>query len=243
MKRVASIITVALTAIVLMVSCAPKAKVVTMGTNAEFPPFEYRDSDKIVGIDADIAAQIAADKKVELKIEDMSFDSLIAAVSSGKIDFAAAGMTVTEERKQNVDFSTPYYLASQMIIVKQDSKVAASADLAGKRIGVQQGTTGDTYCTDKIPTAKLERYNKGFEAIQALVQDKVDAVIIDSSPAKVFVSQNAGLKVLDEPLTQEEYAIAVKKGNTKLLDSINATLKRLTDSGELDKTFAKYLSN
>ncbi|MBS6953190.1 MAG: basic amino acid ABC transporter substrate-binding protein [Enterocloster asparagiformis] len=214
----------------------------TMVTNAEFPPYEYHEGGEIVGIDADIARAIADELGMELEIEDIAFDSIIPELTSGKADFAMAGMTVDEKRKQSVDFSDTYAKASQKIIVKEDSDIASPDDLKGKIVGVQQGTTGDLYVSDmEEDKTVVDRYNKGFEAVQALIQGKVDAVVIDGEPAKVFVEQSEGLKVLDESFTDEEYAAAVKKGNTELLDKINGALKNLKESGKLDEIVAKYI--
>lgn len=212
-----------------------------MATNAEFPPYEFYEGKDVVGIDADIAAAIAEEMGMELKIEDMAFDSIITAVSSGKADIGAAGMTVTEDRLANVDFTDTYATATQVIIVKEDSTIAGPDDLAGKKIGVQLGTTGDIYADD-IEDAEVERYNKGFEAVQALQQGKIDAVVIDGEPAKQFVKEAEGLKILDEAFTEEEYAIAVKKGNDELVGKINDALASLKESGKLDEIVAKYIS-
>lgn len=222
--------------------CAKKDdKVLVMATNAEFPPYEFRENDKIVGIDAEIAQAIATDMGYELKIEDMAFDSIIAAVQSGKADMGVAGMTVTNDRLKSINFSDPYTTASQVIIVKEDSAVASPDDLTNKTVGVQLGTTGDIYTSDLTDTT-VERYNKGFEAVQALIQGKVDAVIIDQEPAKVFVEQNTGLKILDEAYTNEEYAIAINKDNAELLEKVNASIKNLKDSGKLQEIIDKYIS-
>ena len=212
-----------------------------MATNAEFPPYEYYEGENVVGIDADIAAAVADKLGMELKIEDMAFDSIIPAVTFGKADIGLAGMTVTEDRLENVDFSDTYAHATQVVIVKEDSDIASPDDLEGKKIGVQLGTTGDIYAGD-IKDATVERYNKGFEAVQALAQGKIDAVVIDGEPAKVFVKENEGLKMLDEAFTKEDYAIAVAKGNDELLDKINTALGELKDSGELDKIVDKYIT-
>ena len=214
----------------------------TMATNAEFPPYEFHDGDKIVGIDAEIAQAIADELGMELEIEDIAFDSIIPEIVSGKADMALAGMTVTEDRKASVDFSDTYATASQMIIVKEDSKIAGPDDLKGVTVGVQLGTTGDIYVSDlEADGTTVERYNKGFEAVQALSQGKIDAVVIDGEPAKTFVSESEGLKILDEAFTVEEYAIAVKKGNSELLDKINTALESLKDNGTLDEIVAKYI--
>ena len=220
-----------------------------MATNAEFPPYEYHDSSQtgpdgsdIVGIDAEIAGAIAEKLGKDLVIEDIAFDSLIPELQSGKADFVAAGMTVTEDRLVNVDFSDTYATAVQSIIVTSDSEIAGPDDLAGKKIGVQQGTTGDLYATDDFGDENIDRYPKGVDAVQALVQGQVDAVIIDNEPAKVFVGDNEGLKLLDTAYAEEEYAIAVKKGNTELLEQINTVIQELKDSGEMDSIIGKYIT-
>ncbi|RHR29971.1 ABC transporter substrate-binding protein [Clostridium sp. AF19-22AC] len=218
-----------------------KKETLIMATNAEFPPYEFHEGDEVVGIDADIAAAVAEELGMELKIEDMAFDSIITAVNSGKADIGAAGMTVTEDRLENVDFTDTYATATQVIIVKEDSAITGPDDLAGKKIGVQLGTTGDLYADD-IEDAEVERYNKGFEAVQAVQQGKIDAVVIDGEPAKEFVKDAEGLKILDEAFTEEEYAIAVKKGNDELKENINNALATLKDSGKLDEIVAKYIS-
>ena len=216
--------------------------VLVMATNAEFPPYEYHDGGEIVGIDAEIAKAIADELGMELEIEDIAFDSIIPEITSGKADMGLAGMTVTEDRKQSVDFTDTYAKASQKIIVKEDSAIASPDDLTGVIVGVQQGTTGDIYVSDLEPDGTtVERYNKGFEAVQALSQGKIDAVVIDGEPAKTFVAQTEGLKILEESFTDEEYAIAVKKGNTELLEKINGALKTLKDNGTLDEIVAKYI--
>lgn len=218
-----------------------KKTTLVMATNAEFPPYEYREGDQIVGIDVEIAQAIADDMGMELVVEDMAFDSLIAAVQSGKADMVLAGMTVREDRLENVNFSDPYTLTAQVVIVKDGSPIASPADLAGKKVGVQLGTTGDIYAED-IENVTVERFNKGFEAVQSLLQDKVDAVIIDREPAKVFVSQNEGLIILDEEYTIEEYAIAIAKENTELLEQVNASLAKLKDSGKIGSIINKYIT-
>ena len=213
-----------------------------MCTNAEFPPYEYHDNNTIVGIDADICAAIAEKMGLELEIEDIAFDSIIPEISSGKADIGAAGMTVTEDRKQNVDFSETYAKASQVIIVTENSEVKGFDDLKGKKVGVQTGTTGDIYVTGDLGDECVERYAKGMEAVQALSQTKIDAVVIDGEPAKKYISEVPGLKILDESYTDEEYAIAIRKGNTELLDAVNKAIGELKADGTLDAIVAKYIT-
>ena len=218
--------------------------VLVMATNAEFPPYEYHDGGEIVGIDVEIAKAIADKMGMELEIEDVAFDSVIPEITSGKADMGLAGMTVTEDRKVSVDFSDTYAKASQMIIVKEDSAIAGPDDLKGVVVGVQLGTTGDIYVSDlEAEGTTVERYNKGFEAVQALSQGKIDAVVIDGEPAKTFVAETEGIKMLDEAFTEEEYAIAVKKGNTELLDKINGALKELKEDGTVDDIMNNYIGD
>ena len=216
-------------------------EVLVMATNAEFPPYEYDEGQEIVGIDAEIAAVIAEKLGCELKIEDMAFDSIIAAVTSGKADFGLAAMTVTEDRLESVNFSDTYATATQVVIVTEDSAITGVADLDGKKIGVQLGTTGDIYAED-IADATIERYNKGFEAVQALTQGKIDAVIIDNEPAKVFVAENEGTKILEEDFAVEEYAAAIAKENTELLEKVNTALAELKADGTFQEIVDKYIA-
>ena len=217
-------------------------KTLVMSTNAEFAPYEYHDGNDIVGIDVDIANAICEDMGASLEITDVAFDSIIPEVQSGKADFAAAGMTVTEDRQTQVDFSDTYAIGVQSVIVTEDSDIASLDDLKGKQIGVQQGTTGDLYSTDDFGEESVQRFSKGADAVQALSTGKIDAVIIDNKPAQVFVDENEGLKLLETPYAEEEYAIAVKKGNTELLDAINASIANLKESGKLDEIVEKYIT-
>jgi len=211
-----------------------------VSTNAEFPPYEYYDANEIVGIDIEIAQAIADKLGLELEVKDGAFDAIIAEVVSGKADIGIAGMTVTDERKQNVDFSDSYATGTQVIIVKEDSEIKSAADLEDKSIGVQLGTTGDIMATD-IKDSKVEQYNKGMDAVQALSQGKIDAVIIDSEPAKFYEKEVSGLKILDEAFAVEDYAIALKKGNTALQSKINEALKELKAEGKIDEIIGKYI--
>ena len=178
---------------------------------------------------------------MKLEISDIAFDAIIPAVQSGKADFGAAGMTMNEDRLKNVDFSDSYATSVQSVIVTEDSTISSIDDLKGKKVGVQQGTTGDLYSTDDLGEKSVERFPKGADAVQALQAGKVDAVIIDKNPAEVFVSQNKGLKLLDSAYAEEDYAICVKKGNTELVEKINAALKKLKDNGKLEEITAKYI--
>ena len=196
---------------------------------------------KFAGIDIEIAQAIAKELKMELEIVDMEFDSIITSVQKGEVDFGMAGMTVTDERKEKVDFSRSYATGVQVVIVAEDSAIASLDDLADKMIGVQLGTTGDIYATDDYGADHVTQFGKGADAILALKGGDVDAVIIDNEPAKAFVAENEGLKILETEYAVEDYAIAIKKGNTELLDDINAALEKLTKDGTIDKIIGKYI--
>lgn len=246
-KKIISIVLVAvmLTASLSLVSCFEKNDKLVMATNAYFQPYEYYEGDKIVGIDAEIAQAIADYLGMELEIKDMEFDSIITAVNAGSADFGMAGMTVTTDRQKEVDFSISYATGVQAIIVKEDSPIASADDLfaegATYKAGVQSGTTGDIYATDDLGEDRVTRYTNGNSAVMALSGGSVDCVIIDNEPAKSLIKANAGLKILETPYANEDYAICVKKGNKELLDKINEAIMALTADGTIDKIVAKYI--
>lgn len=220
-----------------------------MGTNATFPPYEYYDdtTGEIVGIDAEIAAAICDKLGYKLVIDDMEFDATIPALTTGKIDFIMAGLTVTEERQQSVDFTDSYAKGVQAIIVPEDSPITTADDLtaegANYHIGVQSGTTGDIYCTSDIQDKGLgtvEQYKNAADAVLALTSGKIDCVVIDNEPAKNFVAANEGLKILDTAYTEEDYAIAVAKGS-ELTAKMNEALKELIDDGTVAAIINKYI--
>ncbi len=219
-----------------------------MATNAEFPPYEFHEGGEIVGIDAEVAAAIAEKLGMGFQIEDMAFDSIIPAVTSGKASFGMAGMTVTEERLQNVDFSDSYATGVQVVIVKEGSAIATVDDLfaegANNLVGVQTGTTGDIYATGDIEDEGLgtiERFNKGADAVLALTQDKIDCVIIDNEPAKEFVAANEGLVILDTAYAEEDYAICFAK-DSELTEQVNGALKELIADGTVQSIIDKYIN-
>jgi len=216
--------------------------VLTMGTNAQFPPYEFYDGDTIVGIDAEIAQAVAEKLGLKLEITDMDFGSIITSVQSGKVDVGIAGMTVNEERLQNVNFSTSYATGVQVIIVAEDSEIAGPDDLEGKLIGVQENTTGHIYCADDFGEENVIAYTNGATAVQALLQGKVDCVVIDNEPAKNFVVANEGLKILDTEYVTEDYAIAISKDNEELLNAVDSALKELIADGTVQSILDKYIS-
>lgn len=212
-----------------------------MATNANFPPYEYHEGDDITGIDVEIAQAIADKLGVELKVEDMDFGAIIDAVASGKADMGLAGMTVRPDRLENVNFSDTYTTAEQVIIVKDGSDIAEADDLADKSVGVQENTTGDMFVSEDYPDADVQRYKNGADAVQALAQGKVDAVVIDNEPAKVFVAENEGLVILESAYAVEEYAIAIAKDNDELLEKVNKALGELKEDGSLQKIIDTYI--
>lgn len=218
--------------------------VMTFGTNAEFPPFEFVAGTGVIdqydGIDMAIAKQIAEENGMTAAIENMEFDSLLVALQNGQIDAVIAGMTVTEERLEAVDFSTPYYTATQVMIVKEDSDIASAADMADKKICVIQGYTGEVCVNDM--GYPYEAFKKGTEAVMELVNGKCDVVVIDSATAQKYVNDNEGLKIVEDSTAfeSEEYAIAVQKGNTALLDMINKAIEAKLADGTISELGVKY---
>ena len=254
MKKIISLILVTALCVFVFAACGTDnaengadKKVLTMATNAEFPPYEFYEGDKVVGIDAEIAAVIAEKLGMELEIVDTAFDSIIPAIVAGKYDMGMAGMTVTEERLEEVNFSDSYATGVQVVIVKEGSEITTVDDLTGDKkytIGVQTGTTGDLYSTWDIEDEGLgtvSRFNKGADAVEALKIGKVDCVIIDNEPAKAFVAESEGLKILDTAYAEEQYAVAVSKENPELLENINKALAELTADGTLQKIVDKYI--
>ena len=216
-----------------------------MATNAFFPPYEYYEGEQIVGIDAEIAQAIAEKLGLELVINNMEFNSIITAVTTGAADMGLAGMTVTEERLQEVDFTISYASGVQSIIVKEGSSITTVDDLGADgatfKIGVQLGTTGDIYASDEFGSERVTQYNNGNEAILALQKGDVDCVIIDNEPAKAFVAANAGLVVLDTAYAEEDYAACFAQDNDALLDAVNAAIEELITDGTIDAIIEKYI--
>lgn len=218
-----------------------------MATNAAFPPYEMpRDDGSFEGIDVDIAAAIAEKLDLELVVSDMDFTSALAAVSSGKADVVLAGLTVTDERRKNMDFSDSYARGIQMAIVAKNSPIRTVDDLKDKMIGTQEGTTGYIYASDTPENGgfgekNVIAYANGAMAIQALLSGKVDAVIIDNEPAKAFVATNEGLRLLDSKYVEEDYAIGFKKDNKALQDTVNRILRELKDDGTIQKIIGQYI--
>ena len=215
----------------------------TMATNAAFPPYEMTtDAGAFEGIDIDTAQAIADKLGLELQIDDMDFDAALLSVQQGKADIAMAGVTVTDERKNVMDFSDSYATGIQSIIVPEGSDIASPDDLVGKMIGTQRGTTGYIYCSDDFGDDAVVAYDDGLTAVQALNNGQVDAVVIDNAPAKEFVAANPGLVLLDTSYAEEDYAIGMAKGNTALEDAVNAALEELKADGTLQSIVDKYIT-
>ncbi len=213
-----------------------------MLTNASFPPYEYLgDDNKPAGVDVDLMGQVAEELGVELKVVDMDFDGLIAALMAGKGDAVAAGLTVTDERKQSVDFSDDYATATQYIIAKEDDDSIQSVDdLADKVVGVQLGTTGDIYMSDDGMAKELKQYKNALEAAMDLKNGNIDAIVVDKMPASTIVDANEGLKLIGDAFGEEKYAVAVAKGNDELIEVINKVIARLNDDGKIEKWTADH---
>ncbi|MDL2258651.1 transporter substrate-binding domain-containing protein [Eubacteriales bacterium OttesenSCG-928-K08] len=245
-------IVLALVLVLAMTACGKKqesaidkikaAGELTMLTNAAFAPFEYLGDDgSIAGVDVDIAKAVADELGVTLKVVDMDFEGIVMAVQSGQGDLGVAGMTNNEERRKSVDFSINYVSTTQVIIVQEGSDVKTADDLVGKQVGVQLGTTGDLFTSD-LEGVEISRFKTGADAGMALSNGQISAVVIDQMPAQQIVASNTGLVVLDEPLTVEEYAIAIKKGNDDLKEVVDKVLQKLLDDGTVDKWIEEHMA-
>ena len=213
-----------------------------MSTNAAFPPYEMTtDSGEFEGIDIETAQAIADKLGLELQIDDMDFDAALLAVQQGKSDMVMAGVTVTDERQNVMDFTDSYATGIQSIIVKEDSDIASVDDLAGKKIGTQRGTTGYLYCSDDFGDENVVAYDDGLTAVQMLNNGQVDCVVIDNAPAKEFIAANPGLKILDTSYAEEDYAIGMAK-NSPLEDAVNSVLEELKADGTLQAIVDKYIT-
>ena len=229
-------IIVLLCMIMLVAGCGKKddSKLI-MVTEAGFAPYEYYSNGEIVGVDVDIAKEIAASMGKELVIKDIAFDSIINEVKTGKADFGAAGISYNEERAKNVDFTINYSTSKQVVIVKNDSGITNIGDINGKKIAVQLGSIADTYVSSTYKDASVVRQKKYLAAIEDLNTGKVDCVVMDLLPAEQILKTNSGLKILDGALVEDSYGMIVKKGNKELLDNINRVLEKLKNEGKIDE--------
>ena len=214
-----------------------------VGTNAEFEPFEYRDGDKIIGFDIDLINEISKIMGFQFEIVDMQFDGLLPALEAKKIDVIIAGMTATEERKQFVNFSDPYYSSKQSIVVQANNTDITSFDnFTGKKVGVVLGYTGDILVSE-LPNVEVQKFNTTSETVLALKAQKVDAVVLDYEPAKNYVAQNTELKLVETDAATEEYSIAMRKDDTEFLAKVNEALKTIKENGTYDALISKYFAN
>lgn len=237
MKKILILIVIT---IIFITGCGKKDNQLVMVTEAGFAPYEYYENGEIVGVDIDIAKEIAKYLGKELVIKDVSFDSIINEVKSGKSDFGAAGISYTEERAKEVDFTIDYSISKQVIIVKEGINKVDNLD--NKRIALQLGSVADSYVTKNYKNAKVIRQKKYLAAIEDLKNDKVDLVIMDELPAKEILKNNPGLVILDQELFTDKYGMVVRKGNDELLKAINKVLSDLIADGKIEEYVIHHTS-
>lgn len=228
--------------LIFLVGCGKNENELIMVTEAGFAPYEYYDNGEIVGVDVDIANEIAKEMGKKLVVKDVAFDSIINEVKTGKADFGAAGISYSDERAEEVDFSVNYSVSKQVVIVKENSSITSTKDIGNKKIAVQLGSIADTYVTDNYKNAEIVRQKKYLAAIEDLKSDKVDAVVMDELPAKEIINSNSGLKILEGSLANDSYGMVVKKGNSELLNIINKVLNRLKEEGKIEEFVIKHTS-
>ena len=215
--------------------CKKNTNELIMVTEAGFAPYEYYDGGEIVGVDVDIAKEIAKYLGKTLVVKDIAFDSIINEVKTGKADFGAAGISYSDDRAKNVDFSINYSVSKQVVIVSNNSNINNVNNISNKKIAVQLGSIADTFVTANFKNASIVRQKKYLAAIEDLKVGKVDCVVMDELPAKEIVASNSGIKILDGSLTNDSYGMVVKKGNKELLDAINTVLEKLKNEGKIDE--------
>ncbi len=249
MKKIIALVLAALMAMTLLASCGPKGKTLaevkeagklTVATSPDFPPFESLEGDEVVGIEVDIMNLIADELGVELEIVQMDFDSVLLGIQSAKYDCGMSGITANEERKENMLFTTPYYNAAQVIVVKEDSEIAGKADLDGKKVSVQTGTTADEGCKELLGVDNVSAFAANADAKAALTTGKVDAWVVDNLTAIQMVEDGDGLVILEEKMTDEPYAFAFAFGSEDLVAAIDEVLTALIADGTVEAIFAEY---
>ena len=221
--------------LVMLTGCGRNEDQLIMVTEAGFAPYDYYQNGEIVGVDVDIAKEVAKELGKELVIKDVAFDYIINEVKTGKADFGAAGISYSEERAEQVDFSVNYSTSKQIVIVKEGSNITNVNQISNQKIAVQLGSVADTYVTEHYKNASIVRQKKYLAAIQDLKDEKVDCVVMDELPAKEILNNNTGLKILDGELTRDSYGMVVQKNNTELLNVINKVLERLMNDGAIDQ--------
>ena len=227
----------------MLCGCERREDKLIMVTEAGFAPYEYYSDGKIVGVDVDIAREIAREMGKRLVVKDVSFDSIITEVKSGKSDIGAAGISYTEERAKSVDFSINYTDSKQVVVVRKNSSIQSIDNIKGKKIAVQLGSIADMFVTDEYSGSVIVRQKKYLAAIQDLKDSKVDCVVMDELPAKSILLENSDLKILDDAVSEDAYGIIVDKGNKELLDIINRVIKRLRDEGKIDEFIIHHSKN
>ncbi len=231
-------------AIALLFSACGDPNTVSVATDSGFVPFEFIDetTGELIGFDIDLINAIAEEAGLELRINTMEFDGLIAAVHTGRHDIGIAGITITEARKEQVDFSDPYYDAGLIIAVRADNDtIASEADLAGKRVGTRSGTTSETYLRENHPEARIVAFPGIVEAYMDLNAGRVDAILYDVPNVRYYVSQGDGeqLKTVGDVLQGEQYGIVFPKGSP-LVEPVNEALRTLRENGTYDRIHAKW---
>ncbi len=220
--------------LLLITGCGKSEDTLVMVTEAGFAPYEYYENGEIVGVDVDIAQEIAKELGKKLVIKDVAFDSIINEIKTGKSDFGAAGISYNEERAEQVAFSVDYAVSRQVVIVKEESTIS-KLENTNQKVAVQLGSVADTYLTKHYQNITLVRQKKYLAAIQDLKDNKVEAVVMDELPAKEILAKNTGLKILEGEITHDSYGMIVNKNNKELLDAINKVLNRLMEDGTIEK--------
>ena len=225
------------------IGCTKREDRLIMVTEASFAPYEYYSDGKIAGVDVEIAQEIAKELGKELIVKDVAFDSIIHEVKSGKADIGVAGISYSEERAKQVDFSTNYTTSKQVVLVRSDSQIKSIKDIKNKKISVQLGSVADMYVTEEYNPKNIIRQKKYLAAIQDLKDQKTDCVVMDELPAKQIIKENTNIRILDDVIAEDNYGIIVNKGNTKLLEVINKVIYRLKREGKIDEYVLKHSSN
>ena len=211
-----------------------------MATEAGFAPYEFYENGEVVGVDIEIAKEIAKALGKELEVKDVAFDFIINEVQSGKADFGAAGISITDERKEQVDFTIEYTVSNQVVVVRNDSSIQSFDELGDKKIAVQLGTVGEGYVEENYPNATIVSQKKYLAAAEDVKSGKADCIVMDELPAKELVQSNPELKIMDGILFSDKYGMVVKKGNTELLNQINEVLTRLMNEGKIEEYILQY---
>lgn len=228
--------------IIFLTGCTKREDKLIMVTEAGFAPYEYYSDGKIVGVDVDIAKEIAKEMGKKLVVKDVAFDSIIHEVKSGKADMGVAGISYSEERAKQVDFSSNYTTSKQVIIVRKNSPISSKEEIKNKKISVQLGSVADMYVSEEYKQKNIIRQKKYLASIQDLKDNKVECVVMDELPAKEMVKQNNDIRILNDILTEDTYGIIVDKGNTELLNIINKVIERLKQEGKIDKYILEHSS-